>query len=118
MAPLSPVGIGRRPNLWCSAGRRPHEHPEVYAHEYPMPGLRRLGLPRPQASGGRLLPLRRRRRRAGMKPLLTPAELEALDCQLRSGIAPDLETARRLVARVRELEEALRWQERRLEYAR
>src|SRR5215472_6200964 len=113
MAPLSPVGIGRRPNLWCSEGRRPHEHLEV-CHEYDVPGLRQVGLPRPQAPGGRLLPLRRRRRGAGMKPLLTPAELEALDCQMRSGIAPDLETARRLLRDLLDLREAKRWEERRL----
>ena len=99
MAPLSPVGIGRRPNLWCSEWRRPHEHLEV-CHEYDLSGQRR------------------RRRGAGMKPLLTPAELEALDCQMRSGIAPDLETARRLLRDLLDLREAQRWEARRLEYAR
>jgi len=53
-----------------------------------------------------------------MKPLLSPAELEALDCQIRSGIAPDLETARRLLRDLLDLREAQRWEARRLEYAR
>jgi len=52
-----------------------------------------------------------------MKPLLSPAELEALDCQIRSGIAPDLETARRLLRDLLDLREANRWEKRRLEYA-
>jgi hypothetical protein len=46
---------------------------------------------------------------AGIRPrvapaVLLPADLAAIDCQLRSGIAPDLDTAERMVETIKSLQ--------------
>jgi hypothetical protein len=57
---------------------------------------------------------------AGVRPrvepaVLLPVALADIECRLRSGIAPDLEEARRLVATVRSLQRIVRQQAERVE---
>jgi hypothetical protein len=57
---------------------------------------------------------------AGTRPrvepaVLLPVDLAAIECRLRSGIAPDLEEAWRLVATVRSLQRIVRLQAERVE---
>lgn len=48
-------------------------------------------------------------------PPFTAAELDAIDCAIRSGITPTLETAARLVRDLKGCRDALRWDARRRE---
>lgn len=48
-------------------------------------------------------------------PPLTGAELDAIECAIRSGIAPSLETAGRMLADLKGLRDAMRWDARRRE---
>lgn len=57
---------------------------------------------------------------AGIRPRIAPAvlmplDVAAIECQLRSGIAPDLETAVRMMATIRSLEQIVRRQAQRVE---